>query len=195
MEILAFTFWVLFNIEFKTTVCAMFQGIVLAASARGEGAVLNQWDFVGAEAARAAGWSCIGRADLHGEIEKGLTAMSLPASHSPWASSRNLPYLKIWMLSKWYKCLAFSMWINMEKTANKLGKGRVWRWLWRVLQSNTGLVLSPDTAICCFVPDSYDPGCCWMVALNCSFLYIWCLSVRNEGVNYLVSILIPVSFG
>lgn len=142
MEILAFTFWVLFNIRVQDN-CAMFQGIVLAASARGEDATLNSGALQkqkppGLQSAAAEG----GRDNLHGERERGLAAMLLPVSPTPCASSGNLIYLKAWMLSKWYKCVAFSVWINMEKTANKPGKGRVWRWLWRVWSCTVTLALS-----------------------------------------------------
>lgn len=99
----------LFNIRVQDN-CAMFQGIVLAASARGEDATLNSGALQkqkppGLQSAAAGG----GRDNLHGERERGLAAMLLPVSPTPCASSGNLIYLKAWMLSKWYKCVAFSV--------------------------------------------------------------------------------------
>lgn len=64
-------------------------------------------------AARAAEWSR-GRPAWGGR-ERGLAMVLLPVSISLCPSSRNLIYLKIWMLSKWYTWLAFSPWIMWRR--------------------------------------------------------------------------------
>lgn len=61
-------------------------------------------------------------ADLRREGERVLAMLSLPVSPSRCASSRNLIYPKIRMLSMWYKWLTFSTWINWRRQLTSWGK-------------------------------------------------------------------------
>lgn len=104
---------------FKKTVCAMFGVSDPAASPlpEGEGAILHAGALQeqgpcssGLQLPGLQGGSGGGGAgaDLRREGERVLAMLSLPVSPSRCASSRNLIYPKIWMLSMWYKWLTFS---------------------------------------------------------------------------------------
>lgn len=72
--------------------------------------------FAAASAARAVEWSR--SRPVWGRRERGSAMVSLPVSTVSiflCASSKNLIYLKIRMLSKWYKWLAFSAWIMWRR--------------------------------------------------------------------------------
>lgn len=164
-----------------------------------------------APAARAAGWIWVGGvgADLRREGERVSAMLSLPVSLSRCASSRNLIYPKIWMLSMWYKWLTFSTWINMEKTAYELGKGRVWRWLWGgegctatlalfcPLRQSFGVVNGEIQVLALLHLTAMTWGAAtgwWLWRALFSVHSVRHLSVRNQGAHHLVSILILVSF-